>query len=841
VAELSGLAEITRPEELGADALLAVASARDGLIATADAATRLESFPPSLRGAAASLRVSGAGRYQGAAGGPVLGAYAPVAGTDWYVVSTQPASVAEAVANRMKRRSALAATLALALVALGSHVAWRTIVRPLRELAVAQRRLARERARASKGDEIADLHATFSALERQLRDRDQVGQVFLGRYQVLEPIGAGGMGAVFKGWDPKLKRHVALKTVHLGAQRASETRGGNVRNLLNEALTVARFSHRNIVAIYDLEDLGDAAFVAMELVDGTTLERHLRRHAPLPPAQVVPLGVAIARGLAAAHAQRIVHRDIKPGNVLLGKDGSIKIADFGIAGALSMLAEREDMLFGTPGYIPPEAIQGAGQTERGDLFALGVMLYECLAGATPFEGKNANEIMRHTLEAPVPRLREPNAPPELAELVAGLLERDPEARRPASADSLADALGRMAVLNDWRWGEVKAPPEVDDLPAHTGSVMLQRAGLATRALALGCALLAASPLAAQPAAPAAQARDETVSYVVQPGDTLEGLTARHLGDAALWRENWKLNPDLKDPHALIPGQRIQILVKRSQHSAEIKALSRKVESKAHQDPAWTPAQVGAVLLEKDGIRTYERSSADLGFDDGSRLVVTEQSLLFLREIGARLTGTVARRQIEIVEGQAEVAARPAPRAPAGIEIVVGGARALALPAEGQGMGTRARKLGPAGAQVMVYEGSSNVQAGGASVEVARGMGTSVPSGGRPAAPEKLLEAPHVLAPVPGTAYGQSNPRFSWRPVPGARSYTVEVCADADCGQVVDRATRVAGERWSPDGLPLGELYFRVTAVSASGLDGFPSAPAPFRIDSLWRRPDPLRR
>jgi hypothetical protein len=155
------------------------------------------------------------------------------------------------------------------------------------------------------------------------------------------------------------------------------------------------------------------------------------------------------------------------------------------------------------------------------------------------------------------------------------------------------------------------------------------------------------------------------------------------------------------------------------------------------------------------------------------------------------------------------------------------------------MGTRARRASGGGAQVMVFEGVSNVEAGGGSVEVPRGMGTSVPQGGRPLPPEKLLPAPQVLAPVPGTAYGQSNPRLSWRPVAGAASYTVEVCVDAGCGQVVDRATRVAGTRWAPEGLPLGELHFRVMAVSASGLDGFPSSAVPFRVDSLWRRPDPL--
>ena len=285
------------------------------------------------------------------------------------------------------------------------------------------------------------------------------------------------MGTVFKAWDPKLKRHVALKTIHLGATLGSNSRGEQVRSLLNEALTVAKFSHRNIVAIYDLEDFGDAAFVAMELVDGQSLERYLGEHGALPPDQVVPLGVAIARGLAAAHAQRVVHRDVKPGNILLGRDGSIKIADFGIAGVLSMLAEQAEMVFGTPGYLAPEGIRGRGQTEKGDLFALGVILYECLSGATPFEGKSASGILKRTLDTPVASFAElgSSVSAELSALVMGLVEKDPERRRPGNADALADALGKMAVLSDWRWSPTLTEREsFEDLPSETYSRVMQR-------------------------------------------------------------------------------------------------------------------------------------------------------------------------------------------------------------------------------------------------------------------------------------------------------------------------------------------------------------------------------
>lgn len=354
-------------------------------------------------------------------------------------------------------------------------------------------------------------------------------------------------------------------------------------------------------------------------------------------------------------------------------------------------------------------------------------------------------------------------------------------------------------------------------------------------------LLALATFRGEAQTPARAEADEIIWHDVVAGDTLEALTARYLGDASLWRENWKLNPDVKDPHQLRPGQRIRIIVKRQQPTAEIRGVSRKVESKPQADPTWTPARVGEVLKEKDGVRTYEKSSADLGFADGSRLVVTEQSLVFLREIGARLVGAVTRRAVEIVDGQAEIQAKGLAEPAAGIEFVIGGARALAQPGAGKGMETRVRKSASGGSQVMVFEGQTDVEAGGKSVLVPSGMGTSVPRGGTPTAPEKLLPAPELLAPVAGTAYGQANPRFSWKPVAGAQSYTVEVCVDAECGQVVDRATRVAGTRWSPDGLPLGEFRFRVMAVSASGLDGLPSTTPGFRIESLWRRPDPTRR
>lgn len=343
---------------------------------------------------------------------------------------------------------------------------------------------------------------------------------------------------------------------------------------------------------------------------------------------------------------------------------------------------------------------------------------------------------------------------------------------------------------------------------------------------------------AQTPEPSAAPGDVVEWHVVQRGDTLEGLTQRYLGDPELWRENWRLNPSIKDPHRLLPGQRIRIIVSRLARTAEIEEVARKVEAKPQPDQAWSAAHQGDRLLERGGLRTYERSSAGLRFDDDSRLLVTEQSLVFLRAVGGQLVGEVTRRSLEIVEGQAQLEARPGVSLDADIEIVVGTATARPRSSPSEGAQTRARKTSAGTAQLMVYAGASDLEAGGKSIDVEAGMGTSVARNGEPAPPEKLLPAVAVVAPLPGYRYDHANPRLSWKPVPDAASYTAEVCRDTACAALVDRATRLTTTRWTPDGLPIGKLYLRVSAVSRSGLDGFPSDSVPFEVESLWRRPLP---
>ncbi len=453
VCDGSPLADVSHPDELGDAADLAVAD-RSGRVVVGDAAS-LAVFPPALARAALAGRVSGAGRFRDRDGAEVLGGYAPVPAAGWAVLSRQPARVAEAVAARLRRQSALAAGAALLLIALLLAAAWAAVVRPIRDLAREQRELARASpAAGADGDEIDDLRRSFEALRRGLEERRALDDVFLGRYRVIELLASGGMGAVFRGLDPRLQRPVALKTLRLGGgDLAPDKRRQRIEQLVQEAVMGARFSHPNVVAVYDVEESPEGAFIAMELVDGASLERVLLRRGRLTPQEVIPLGAGIARGLAAAHRRDIVHRDIKPANVMLGHDGSIKVTDFGIADLVAAATRAEGLVFGTPGYLPPEALRGGGHGPAGDLFGLGVLLYESLAGVRPFGGVDVSDLVQTTLFGsvePLERRVEGGVPPELESLILLLLERDP-ARRPANAAAVADELDRMAAAGGLRW------------------------------------------------------------------------------------------------------------------------------------------------------------------------------------------------------------------------------------------------------------------------------------------------------------------------------------------------------------------------------------------------------
>lgn len=327
------------------------------------------------------------------------------------------------------------------------------------------------------------------------------------------------------------------------------------------------------------------------------------------------------------------------------------------------------------------------------------------------------------------------------------------------------------------------------------------------------------------------------NYVVQTGDTLESIAQKFLGSSSRWRELLTANPDITNPHFITPGSRIRILPGQSIEAkrATIQQVFRQVEQMPFPRP-WTPASVGGILQERDGVRTFEKSSSELRFDNDSRMIVSEESVVFLRE-APPAQEFVSRKAIDIRAGQADLdVKRSASGAESGFVFRIGDTVGTTKPgAAGQGA-SRARRVSDGGSRIMVYDGESEVTAAGRTVPIPQGMGIAVTADGRTTGPEALMPAPKPLSPNEKQTFDYSNPTFDWDPTPGAMSYTVEVCRDPACGQLVDRTVGVKMTRWTPRALPIGELYWRVSAASASGLDSFVSPTLKFTIRTYWRRP-----
>jgi len=218
----------------------------------------------------------------------------------------------------------------------------------------------------------------------------------LGRYEINSELGQGAMGVVYKATDPLIDRIVAIKTINLGL--ALEEKEEYEGRFYQEAKAAGRLNHPNIVTIYDVGKSGDVAYIAMEFLQGREIREILDDGQILDVAQVLDISSQIALGLAYAHEHGIVHRDVKPSNIMMIRDGHIKITDFGIARMESASVRTQTgMVLGSPKYMSPEQVMGKLIDQRSDIFSLGVMLYEMLTGKVPFVGENVNAIMYQTL------------------------------------------------------------------------------------------------------------------------------------------------------------------------------------------------------------------------------------------------------------------------------------------------------------------------------------------------------------------------------------------------------------------------------------------------------------
>ncbi|MFW5415449.1 serine/threonine protein kinase [Nocardiopsis sp. CNT-189] len=258
------------------------------------------------------------------------------------------------------------------------------------------------------------------------------GDLLSGRYQLDEQIGSGGMGTVWRATDTILNRPVAVKLLH-PAQMAEPTARERFRT---EGRITAGLSHPGIAQVYDYGEQGDRAFLIMELVLGETLSSILKRNDGLEPGAALDILAQSAAALASAHGRGVVHRDIKPGNLMVTDDGTVKLTDFGIArGEHSVTLTQTGMVMGTAQYISPEQASGRPATYASDIYALGVVAYECLAGQPPFTADSPIALaLAHTREPPPPL--PDSLPPQLIELVETMLAKAPD-DRPESAGEVA--------------------------------------------------------------------------------------------------------------------------------------------------------------------------------------------------------------------------------------------------------------------------------------------------------------------------------------------------------------------------------------------------------------------
>jgi len=267
------------------------------------------------------------------------------------------------------------------------------------------------------------------------------GSVVDNRYDIVRPLGSGGMGEVYLARDRTLGRDVALKV--LRSQYAGDRE--SAERFKREATSAAGLSHPNIVQVYDLGDTEDgSSYIAMEYVPGGTLKDRIVEEGPLDARLAAGYGYQVAEALGAAHAKGVVHRDIKPQNVLITASGGAKVADFGIARAASASADAQTKtgtVMGTAGYMSPEQALGRPATPKSDLYSLGVVLYEALTGTLPFTADNPIAVsMKHVNEAPrPPKDLNPAVPDGMNALVMKLLSKSPEDRYP-DADTLAEDL-----------------------------------------------------------------------------------------------------------------------------------------------------------------------------------------------------------------------------------------------------------------------------------------------------------------------------------------------------------------------------------------------------------------
>jgi tRNA A-37 threonylcarbamoyl transferase component Bud32 len=316
-----------------------------------------------------------------------------------------------------------------------------------------------------------------------------IGELIDGRYEIEDLVGTGGMSSVYRARDTVLGRRVAIKILHEHHSSDDEY----VERFRREARAIARLNHPNIVTIIDRGEFEGRQFIVFEHVPGDNLKDLLRRQGPLPVADAVAIAHQVARGLAFAHEHGIVHRDVKPQNVILDETGSPKVTDFGIARSLDPKEGLTDSgtLLGTSDYMAPEQARGMRVDERSDQYSLGVLLYELLTGEVPYPAETFMAAAMRHVNDPVPSVRErrPDVPLDVDAVVARAMAKDPGERFSSTA-AMAAALEAALAETDGETGVLPVTPSARRRPSRPAR---RRQALAPFLLGLG--VLAAAAIA----------------------------------------------------------------------------------------------------------------------------------------------------------------------------------------------------------------------------------------------------------------------------------------------------------------------------------------------------------
>ncbi len=263
-----------------------------------------------------------------------------------------------------------------------------------------------------------------------------IGKLLDGRYEIIELIGSGGMANVYKALCHRLNRYDAVKIMRDETAANEDFR----KRFRAESKAVAMLSHPNIVSVYDVSHSDDVEYIVMELIDGITLKEYLRHNGALDPTEALGFAIQIAKALEHAHGKGIIHRDIKPQNIMLLKDGMIKVADFGIASLQNDIEESNGETVGSVHYIAPEQARGAAPDARSDIYSLGIVMYEMLTGKLPYVGSSDVEVavMHMNTQAVNPREISPDVPEELERICLKAMDSDIDTRYQTAGELLKD-------------------------------------------------------------------------------------------------------------------------------------------------------------------------------------------------------------------------------------------------------------------------------------------------------------------------------------------------------------------------------------------------------------------